>query len=372
MPFQIIRNDITKVKADAIVNTANPKPIIGGGTDSAIYEAAGKNKLLAERRKIGDIHRGDARITPAFNLSAKYVIHTVGPAWQGGEHGEFDILESCYKRSLELAEENGCESIAFPLIATGVYGFPKDEALKIATSTIQEFLYEHDMAVMLVVFDRKAFELSGKVYADVQSYVDENYVKRSYHREYKLSVADSSYEDIEEYERRYRRNEPEAFDDFTEDGSPDEDLVGAKLLDAAPILQKNVFSSGIEDMSLDELIGNPADSFQERLFQLIDRSGLDDVTVYKKANITKKVFSDIKTKKNYKPSKKTAVAFIIALELSMDEAQDLLSRAGFALSPSSRFDLIVGYFISHGNYDMMTINETLFANKQECLGTSLN
>lgn len=368
MPFQIIRNDITKVKADAIVNTANPKPIIGGGTDSAIYAAAGKDKLLAERKKIGDIHRGDARITPAFNLSAKYVIHTVGPAWQGGENGEFDILESCYKRSLELAERKGCESIAFPLIATGVYGFPKDKALRIATATIQEFLYEHDMAVLLVVFDRKAFELSGKVYADVQSYVDENYVKRSYHREYRLKAAASCNEDAEVYGSRYLLNEPESADDFSENCSPD----GVKPLGANPMLHKNVFSDGIEAMSLDELIGNPADSFQERLFQLIDRSGLDDVTVYKKANITKKVFSDIKTKRNYKPSKKTAVAFIIALELSMDEAQDLLSRAGFTLSPSSRFDLIVGYFISHKNYDMMTINETLFANKQECLGTKLD
>lgn len=373
MPFQIIRNDITKVKTDAIVNTANPKPIIGGGTDSAIYAAAGEKKLLAERKKIGDIHRGDAKITPAFNLSAQYVIHTVGPAWQGGDQGEFDVLASCYKRSLELAEENGCESIAFPLIATGVYGFPKDKALRIATTVIQEYLYEHDMAVLLVVFDRKAFELSGKVFSDVQSYVDENYVKRSYHREYRQRMSDSRYSRTEEFE--YRRNrrysEQEEYDDIYEEEAADEDYELSIASEESLSKPQNLFSGGIADMSLDELIGNPADSFQERLFQLIDRSGLDDVTVYKKANITKKVFSDIKTKKNYKPSKKTAVAFIIALELPMDEAQDLLSRAGFALSPSSRFDLIVGYFISHGNYDMMTINETLFAHKQECLGTSL-
>ena len=366
MPFQIIRNDITKVRADAIVNTANPKPIIGGGTDSAIYEAAGTEKLLAARKKVGEIRRGEAKITLAFGLPAKYVIHTVGPAWQGGNKGELDILESCYKNSLELAEKNGCESIAFPLIATGVYGFPKDKALRIATSAIQEFLFEHDMAVILAVFDRRAFELSGKVYADVQSFVDENYVKRSYNREYRTRLAGREYYVLDEYERRICFEMPE------EDTGAFQTLSGSQRTSAVLHSQpQNIFSGSIGDMSLDELIGKPEDSFQERLFHLIDRSGLDDVAVYKKANVTKKVFSDIKNRKNYRPSKKTAVAFVIALELPMEEAQDLLARAGFALSPSSRFDLIVGYFISQGNYDMMTINETLFANSQECLGTSL-
>lgn len=361
MPFQIIRNDITKIKADAIVNTANPKPIVGGGTDSAIYNAAGEKKLLAERKKIGEIARGEAAITPAFNLQAKYIIHTVGPAWEDGKHGEFEILENCYRNSLRIAVSNGCESIAFPLIATGVYGFPKDKALQIATSEIQKFLFENEMSVMLVVFDRKAFELSGKVFSEVQSFVDENYVKRSYHREYQGRRGRNEDFELEEYELRYREKALE--DDYAEE---------AVLLEAAMPEPSSVFSDGIENMSLDEVIGNPGDSFQERLFKLIDQSGMDDVSMYKKANITKKVFSDIRSKKSYKPSKKTAVALIIALELPMDEAQDLLARAGFAFSPSSRFDLIVGYFISHGIYDIYTINEVLFANKQECLGTSLN
>lgn len=361
LPFQIIRNDITKIKADAIVNTANPKPIIGGGTDSAIYNAAGEKKLLSERKKIGEIARGEAAITPAFDLQAKYIIHTVGPAWDDGKHGEFEILENCYRNSLRIAAANGCESIAFPLIATGVYGFPKDKALQIATSEIQKFLFENEMSVMLVVFDRKAFELSGKVFSDVQSFVDENYVKRSYHREYRGRHCKNEDFDLEEYELRYRELAIE--EDYAEE---------AVLLEAAMPEPSSVFSDGIENMSLDEVIGNPGDSFQERLFKLIDRSGMDDVSMYKKANITKKVFSDIRSKKSYKPSKKTAVALIIALELPMDEAQDLLARAGFAFSPSSRFDLIVGYFISHGIYDIYTINEVLFANKQECLGTSLN
>ena len=361
LPFQIIRNDITKIKADAIVNTANPKPIVGGGTDSAIYNAAGEKKLLAERKRIGEIARGEAAITPAFSLQAKYIIHTVGPAWEDGKHGEFEILKKCYRNSLRIAAENGCESIAFPLIATGVYGYPKDKALQIATAEIQRFLFENEMSVMLVVFDRKAFELSGKVFSDVQSFVDENYVKRSYHREYRGRHGKNDDLDLEEYELQYRELALE--EDYAEE---------AVLLEAAMPEPSSVFSDGIENMSLDEVIGNPGDSFQERLFKLIDRSGMDDVSMYKKANITKKVFSDIRSKKSYKPSKKTAVALIIALELPMDEAQDLLARAGFAFSPSSRFDLIVGYFISHGIYDIYTINEVLFANKQECLGTSLN
>ncbi len=359
MPFQIIRNDITKVKADVIVNTANPEVTIGGGVDSAIYDAAGKEELLAERKKIGRLLPGDVAITPAFNLDAKYIIHASGPSWRDGEHGEFEILKECYEKSLNLALENGCESIAFPLIATGVYGFPKDKALQIATSVIQQFLFEHEMSIILVVFDRKAFELSGKVYTDVQGYIDENYVKRSYHREY----GDRGVRNVR-LRARYDLDEIGSVDecetcadtgalDGFEDGAPEMKLMAM----AAP-----------EGMSLDELLESPSESFQEKLFQLIDNSGLDDVSVYKKANITKKVFSDIKTKKHYKPSKKTAVAFAIALELSMDETTDLLQRAGIALSPSSKFDLIVGYYISHGIYDMMEINLTLFKNKQECLG----
>ena len=334
MPFQIIRNDITKVKADIIVNTANPKPTFNGGVDSAIYEAAGKEKLLAERKKIGDIAPGEAAITPAFSLNAKYIIHTVGPTWKDGKHSELETLKSCYEKSLDLALQNNCESIAFPLISTGVYGFPKDKALKVATSVIQEFLFEHEMSITLVVFDRKAFELSGKVYSDVQEYISENYVDLSMRCESMMRRSERRVDTL---------SAPEA--------CPDE----SEMFDYS-------------EESLDELLNSPAENFQEKLFSLIDNSGLDDVTVYKKANITKKVFSDIKTKKNYRPSKKTAVAFAIALELSLDETVDLLQRAGMALSPSSKFDLIVRYYISHGIYDMMEINLTLFKNQQECLG----
>lgn len=197
MPFQIIRNDITKVKADIIVNTANPQPMIGSGTDSAIYKAAGAEALLAEREKIGNIKSGEAAVTPAFGLSAKYIIHTVGPAWENGMHGECDVLRSCYERSLALAAELSAESIAFPLIATGVYGFPKDEALSIALSTISKFLLSHDMKVILVVFDCKAFELSGKLVGNIDEYIDEHSVSMIRDAEYY-----DGYENIEYTRRR--------------------------------------------------------------------------------------------------------------------------------------------------------------------------
>ena len=176
MPFKIVRNDLTKMRADAIVNTANPEPLCAGGTDNAVYEAAGREKLLAERAKIGRMKAGEAALTPAFALDAKYIIHTVGPIWQGGQCGEARQIRLCYENSLRLALEYGCESIAFPLISTGVYGFPKNEALQIALSVFRDFLSEKDMLIYLVVFDRESFALSGKLFADIDSYIDENYV----------------------------------------------------------------------------------------------------------------------------------------------------------------------------------------------------
>ncbi len=271
MPFQIIRNDITKVKADIIVNTANPQPMIGSGTDSAIYKAAGAEALLAEREKIGNIKSGEAAVTPAFGLSAKYIIHTVGPAWENGMHCECDVLRSCYEKSLALAAELSAESIAFPLIATGVYGFPKDEALSIALSTISKFLLSHDMKVILVVFDRKAFELSGKLVGDIDEYIDEHSVSMIRGAEYY-----DGYENIEYTRRRAAQRlehikKVEAANDVLDDALP----VPA----AIP-----------EEMSLDQILNDAGETFQQRLFQLIDASGMDDVTVYKKANIDRKDF----------------------------------------------------------------------------------
>ena len=352
MPFQIIRSDITKVKADVIVNTANPRPVIGSGTDSAIYLAAGEDALLAERKKIGDIAPGQAAATPAFALSANHIIHTVGPAWVDGKHHEREILRSCYANSLALAAELDARSIAFPLIATGVYGFPKDEALSIAMAEIGGFLLTHDMKVILVVFDRKAFELSGQLVGQIDEYIDEHGVGLARQTEYGGK-----------YNRR-RRMEEELLRQSI--ALPDEADTGDLALDGAFTPMEVPFD--VAGRSLDELLEHAGETFQQRLFKLIDASGMDDVTVYKKANIDRKLFSRIRCKEDYKPRKRTAVAFAIALELDLPTTLDLLSRAEIAFSPSSRFDLIVTYFITNKIYDIYKINTALFQYGQPILG----
>ncbi len=331
MPFQIIRNDITKVRADVIVNTANPKPQIGSGTDSAIYAAAGAGALLEARKKIGDIAPGQAAVTPAFHLPAKFIIHTVGPAWLDGQHGEKDILRACYENSLALAAKLEAESIAFPLIATGVYGFPKDEALNIALSEIGKFLLTHEMRVILVVLGKAAFALSEKLMGSIDAYLDEHQVRELENAEY----ADGRI--LEEYRRRRAAQQ-----------------------------YANAPASG-SGQTLEEMLGSAGDTFQQRLFRLIDASGMDDVTVYKKANIDRKVFSSIRCKPDYKPSKKTAVAFAVALELPMQEMLDLLACAGITLSKSDKFDLIISYCVRNGIYDIFEINAVLFRYGQPIL-----
>ena len=327
MSFKLIRNDITKVKADIIVNTANPEPRAMSGTDQAIYDAAGFDLLLAERMKIGSILPGTAAVTPAFQLSAKYIIHTVGPVWLGGEYGEEEILASCYKSSLAKALELGAKSIAFPLISTGIYGFPKDRALHIAISIFSEFLLSHDMNVFLVVFDKESFQISKKLFDHIQSFIDENYVKRQ--------------REIEYAPREYRK--------FLAASSPiDEDVCCSKL-------NEEVLPS-----SLDDFVEGAEDTFQQKLFQLIDERNLTDVEVYKKANISRKLFSKIRCNPDFQPNKKTALSLSIALKLTLEETEDLLDRAGLSLSSSKKFDLVIKYFILTGNYDIFEINTALF------------
>ena len=356
MPFQIIRNDITKVKADAIVNTANPNPRIGSGTDRAIYAAAGEERLLAQRKKIGEIAPGQARHTDAFALDARYIIHTVGPAWVDGSHGEREILRSCYEKSLALAHELKCKSIAFPLIATGVYGFPKDEALNIALAEIGKFLLTHEMKIILVVFDRRAMELSEKRFGEIEQYIDEHAARELRTAEYGGDFASDN-----RRRRMARLREEEvhpagSMETFEETAEADQSVQSA------------IAFPGITGMSLDEVLGGAGETFQQRLFRLIDERGLDDVSVYKKANIDRKVFSRIRCKADYKPKKKTAVAFAIALELDLPTTLDLLARAGIAFSPSDAFDLIVSYFITHRVYDIYEINAALFKYGQPVLG----
>lgn len=322
MPFEIVRNDIVNMKVDAIVNTANPKPIIGAGTDKAVHDKAGARLLLA-RKEIGNIAIGEAAITPAFDLDANYVIHTAGPIWRDGKSSEEALLASCFKNSLRLAKEKGCESIAFPLISTGSYGFPKPLALKIAVSEISSFLMENEMQVYLVVFEKQSFELSEKLFKSVSSYIDENYVSDKMSLEYGTSkVRRFDYEEL--------------------------------------LLRESSYEITSKMPNLDGMLYNLDKGFSETLLDLIDRTGKKDSEIYKKANVDRKLFSKIRNNADYRPSKTTAIAFAIALELNMDETNDLLSKAGFALSQSSKFDVIVRYFIENKKYDIFELNSVLF------------
>ena len=356
MPLEIVRNDITKMQVDAIVNTANPKPIVGGGVDRAIHRAAGA-ELLAARKKIGAIATGKAEVTPAYGLHAKFVIHTVGPVWQDGGHGERELLADCYANSLKLAAENGCSSIAFPLISAGVFGCPSEIAIAVATQAIRNFLADNDIDVYLVVFDQKAFKISSSLFEDVQSFIDELYIEELLDEEYRGDL------------RERRRN-------FEVAGQPPHDTrEGIKALE--PLGQPPAEDAYIDipkwmrkpkERSLEDLLKEVDDTFSEALLRLIDTKGKTDPEVYKKANVDRKLFSKIRNNPAYKPSKATALAFAVALELNLDETRDFIGRAGYALSHSSKSDIIVEYFIQHGEFDIITINETLFAFEQPLLG----
>lgn len=350
MPFKIVRNDITKVKADAIVNTANPEPVCGSGTDLAVYEAAGKEQVLAERRNIGKIARGEVAVTGAYQLKAKYIIHTVGPRWEGGLKHEFDILESCYRKSLQKAAELECESIAFPLIATGVYGFPKNKALQVAVAVFSEFLMEHDMQIILVVFDKTSFQLSGQIVGEIDSYIDAHYVKESQKKEYPAGSR--------EPERTRALPEPGFYGAALQRETED-------VCSSAEVTESCMMSAG---MTLEEQFANMGASFHDRLFELIEKEGLENKDVWKRANMDRKHFSKIQCDAQYHPRKKTVMALCIALHLNLEQAKDLMARADWAFSPSSKFDLIVQKAILDGQYDIMQLNITLFQYTNEILG----
>ncbi len=344
MPFEIVRNDITKMAVDAIVNSANPRPIAGLGTDSAIHEAAGP-ELLAARQKIGSIAVGYAAITPAFGLQAKYVIHTVGPVWDGGSYGEEALLRNCYDNSLKLAVEHRCNSIAFPLIATNNYGFPKDKALQIAISAFSAFLLEHEMQIYLVVFDRTAYRLSEQLFHSVASYIDQHYVD-----EWEKAVyGPKGNTDRQRMDRRQDMNLYKGR------------VCEAAMAPCAPMPKP-------KKASLAELLKKADAGFTETLFKHIDKTGKKDSEIYKRANLSKQHFSKIRNNPNYKPTKATALALAVALELDLEETKDLIGRAGFALTNSSKFDLIVQYFIEQGNYNVVEINMTLYEFDQSLLG----
>lgn len=356
MPFEIVRNDITNMQVDAVVNTANPNPIIGSGVDSGIHRKAGY-ELLAARQKIGCIEFGDAVITPGYRLDAKYVIHTVGPIWEGGSHGEEQILSSCYKKSLALAKKHECQSIAFPLIATGNYGFPKPLALQIAVREISTFLLENEMQIYLVVFGKEALALSEKLFKSVSSYIDENYIRSKMLDEYGAeSVYGSRLETRQIRERLQRSNR------IPQDVCPIqvlEECLDTSVGAATPM--------GSDDWG--QLLKDLDTGFSETLLRLIDRTGKKDSEIYKKANVDRKLFSKIRNNMDYKPSKTTALAFAFALELDVNETKDFIGRAGYALSHSNKFDVIVEYFLINRNYNVFELNEVLFAFDQPLIGT---
>ena len=338
MPFEIVRNDITAMAVDAIVNTANPRPVIGAGVDSMIHEKAGP-KLLEARQKIGNIAVGTAAITDAYELKAKYVIHTVGPVWRGGFLGESMLLRSCYDSALILALENGCQSIAFPLISTGNYGFPKDKALQIAISVFSSFLLEHEMQIYFVVFDQTSYKLSEKLFQGVASYIDENYVDTRQKITFSVKAP-------------CRRRDMDVC----------ESAMLRECLPCTPMAKSKT-------MSLVDKLKQADAGFTETLLKLIDKSGKKDSEVYKRANLSKQHFSKIRNNPDYKPTKPTAIALALALELDLEATKDLIGRAGYALTNSSKFDLIIQYFIEQGNYNVVEINMALYEFDQSLLGT---
>ena len=330
MPLEIVRNDITKMKVDAIVNAANESLLGGGGVDGAIHYAAGAG-LLAECKTLGGCKTGKAKITGGYNLPAKYVIHTVGPVYKDGKHGEKALLESCYRESLALAKEHNCETVAFPLISSGVYGYPKDQALKVAIDVISDFLLENDITVYIVIFDKAAYKISEKLFADIAEYIDDNYV-----------------DEHTDYRRESMWMNP-----------PMKSINGVELCDSKALFLADDLDSKLKQID---------ESFSHMLLRKIYEKGMTDVECYKKANIDRKLFSKIRSDVHYKPSKPTAIAFAISLELTLSETEDMLKKAGFALSHSNKFDIIIEYFISKGNYNIFEINEALFAFDQSLLG----
>ena len=330
MPLEIVRNDITKMTVDAIVNAANESLLGGGGVDGAIHYAAGP-KLLAECKTLGGCKTGKAKITGGYNLPAKYVIHTVGPIYEDGKHGEKTLLESCYRESLALAKAHNCETVAFPLISSGVYGYPKDQALKVAIDVISDFLLENEMKVYIVIFDKAAYKISEKLFSDIAEYIDDNYV-----------------DEHTDYRRESMRL-----------NMPMQSIMANEICECKALFAEDDLNSKLKQID---------ESFSQMLLRKIDEKGMTDAECYKKANIDRKLFSKIRSDVHYKPSKPTAIAFAISLELTLSETEDMLKKAGFALSHSNKFDIIIEYFISRGNYNIFEINEALFAFDQSLLG----
>jgi len=436
MPFTLQRGDITQIRADALVNAANPSLARGDGVCDAIYAAAGVDALQAACGKIGGCATGQAVITPGFGLAAAHIIHTVGPVWRGGCAGEPAQLYACYQNSLALARQNGCGSIAFPLISSGIYGYPKAQALAVATAAIRDFLQQNDMDVTLVIFDKTAVSLSRALNDALRAFIDSRYIDAAHTTAPECDTQVSAspkrpaqvtlspdlparaaspelpvqataaftapYEADEPLRREAKRRAPahvfsslpmatpcdaallcdtatprDAYPppgDMASlcDTAPPCDAASlcglTSLCDVTPLRDASPPYDTASPGGLDDLFSRMEESFSSRLLRMIDERGRTDAEVYKRANIDRRVFSKIRTGHDYRPSKNTALAFAVALELSPDDTRDLLMTAGYALSRSNKQDLIVEYFITEKNFNIFEINEALFAFGQTLLG----
>ena len=386
MPFKIVRNDITKMNTEAIVNTANDHATVGTGCDYAVYMAAGYDELLKYREeKIGFVPEGDAFITPGFKLQAKYIIHAVSPLYMGGDQGEEGKLRSCYRKSLQIAKEYNIKSISFPLISTGGFGYPKEEGMRIAVDEINAFLLENEMQIYLVVFDTNATMLGEKIYPDLEAYIDQNYVKDKREEEYGNHLSNAQL-----IERSTKRNAERA--DFATSALPTyaeapkvakpslkDSIFKKPSKKAAPIKQASMSDMDeFEENSyfdfeeqheskLEERMTHISDTFSQYLMYLIQDKKMENAEVYKRAIVDKKIFSKIKNNVNYHPQKITALCLCVGAKLNLDESKDLLARAGYALSPCDKTDIIFSYFIENEIYDMIELDIQLEEHGLPCI-----
>lgn len=362
MPFKIIRNDITKVKADAIVNTVNPYGFIGRGVETAIYNAAGSEALLEERRKLGILYPGDVGITPAFNLDAKYIIHVSGPVWKDGRSNELAILRQCYDKALHMAVENNCKSIAFPLLATGTYGFPEEIGVAIAVEAFTEFLKEYEIEIFLVVFGSDAVRVSGTLVDKVTEFIDDDYVAVANATEYlpvdeDYDTYEEDYYDEEEY-LGYKELPYENRNARVTEVRETRYEYSHSSLNIPDFLRKRKPRDVSESLE-DALKKIYTESFEKHLQQLINKKGLKNSEVYATSNISKQYFSKL-LKGKVKPSKEKVLALAVGLKLNIDETVDFLRIAGYALSPISQTDKVVEYFIKNKDYNVIKIDIVLF------------
>lgn len=333
MPFEIIQGDITRIQADAIVNAANPQLQMGGGVCGAIFMAAGPQKLQAVCDKLAPIHTGEAVITPGFALPARFVVHTAGPVYSRQPPEESKrLLASAYRSSLKLAYEHGCHSIAFPLISSGIYGYPRRDALEVATRTIRDFLETHDMDVKLVIFNRSDVQIPPGTLSAVDDWLQEHLPETQAVR----SLSDT---------------------------------VAMDRLCESTLLQPSAPTSTFHP-DFSAMFAKLDEPFDVYLMKLIDRRGMNDVQVYRRANLDRRLFSKIRSGKGYHPGKRTILALAVALKLTLEETEALLERAGYALSPANKFDVVMEYFLEHGPRDIDEINEVLFYYGLPLLGGS--